>query len=307
MGIVERKEREKEARRAAILDAAESVFMESGFGASTMEDIAKRAELAKGTVYLYYRSKEELQLGLVQRGLEMLYCAFEKGMENRTSAIERLLTLGDAYWGFADSYYFYFELLHVAELPYRPGQVSESSLSGLHERSNAIWSLIIGEIERAKTEGTINPDVSSMTVASLLWLNATGVLRQHFRMKAMSESMLVAERSAGGKLDLGDTALPSMKHFGSFSMCQMDWRAIYRLNATLLFHEIVTGRGAMYLQPLEWPSENRACSEDRPMASNLVSSAFTHSAFSTTPSRFSGQKSHAVSELPFEHYHETGV
>ena len=60
MGIAERKEREKEQRRKAILDAAEKVFFEKGLKYSTMDDVAEEAELSKGTLYLYFKNKEEL-------------------------------------------------------------------------------------------------------------------------------------------------------------------------------------------------------------------------------------------------------
>ncbi|MFT6557286.1 TetR/AcrR family transcriptional regulator [Sneathiella sp.] len=57
-------ERQKEARRDAILHAARSLFMEAGFFDVSMATIAKRAGLAKGTVYLYFKTKEEIFLAL---------------------------------------------------------------------------------------------------------------------------------------------------------------------------------------------------------------------------------------------------
>ncbi len=76
MGILERKEREKEARRTQILDAAEKVFKEKGISQATMDDIAREAELAKGTIYLYYRNKYELHVGLILRSFELVNDAF---------------------------------------------------------------------------------------------------------------------------------------------------------------------------------------------------------------------------------------
>jgi TetR/AcrR family transcriptional regulator len=55
MGIVERKEREKEHRKEEILDAAQKVFFERGLVTATMDEIAETAELSKGTLYLYYK------------------------------------------------------------------------------------------------------------------------------------------------------------------------------------------------------------------------------------------------------------
>ena len=60
-----RTEEAKEARRLALLDAALDEFFEKGFTAARMDDIAARAGLSKGTLYLYFESKEDLFLSLV--------------------------------------------------------------------------------------------------------------------------------------------------------------------------------------------------------------------------------------------------
>jgi AcrR family transcriptional regulator len=57
---------EPEARRQAILDAALAVFAERGFEAARLEDVAARAGVAKGTLYLYFRDKEALFEELVR-------------------------------------------------------------------------------------------------------------------------------------------------------------------------------------------------------------------------------------------------
>jgi AcrR family transcriptional regulator len=73
MGIQERKEREKERRRQQIIIAAKRVFSDKGFNKATMEDIAKEAELSPGTLYLYFKNKEELYASLSLRILQYLH------------------------------------------------------------------------------------------------------------------------------------------------------------------------------------------------------------------------------------------
>ena len=58
--------RRKETRPTELLDAALSVFAEKGFAAARMEDIATRAGAAKGTIYLYFPSKEAVFEALVR-------------------------------------------------------------------------------------------------------------------------------------------------------------------------------------------------------------------------------------------------
>ncbi len=61
--------RRKEARPQEILDAALAVFAEKGFSAARMEDISQRAGVTKGTIYLYFESKEALFKALVRESL----------------------------------------------------------------------------------------------------------------------------------------------------------------------------------------------------------------------------------------------
>ncbi|HVX73157.1 MAG: TetR/AcrR family transcriptional regulator [Devosia sp.] len=61
--------RRAEARPDEVLDAALALFVEKGFAATRVEDIASRAGLSKGAVYLYFPSKEAILEGLVKRAV----------------------------------------------------------------------------------------------------------------------------------------------------------------------------------------------------------------------------------------------
>ena len=73
MGIAERKQREKEQRRQHILQVAETIFLEKGINSSTMDEIAAVCELSKGTLYLYFKSKEELFLDICPKQKFLLH------------------------------------------------------------------------------------------------------------------------------------------------------------------------------------------------------------------------------------------
>lgn len=61
--------RRAEARPDEVLDAALALFIEKGFAGTRVEDVAKRAGLSKGAVYLYFPSKEALIEGLIRRAV----------------------------------------------------------------------------------------------------------------------------------------------------------------------------------------------------------------------------------------------
>ena len=56
MGTLERRERERERRREEILGAAKELFIAKGLSYTTIEDIAKKAELSQGTIYFYFKN-----------------------------------------------------------------------------------------------------------------------------------------------------------------------------------------------------------------------------------------------------------
>lgn len=72
MGIAERKRREKEIRTNLIRDSAAAVFYRKGYEGTTMEEVAALAEVSKATVYLYFRSKEDLYFSIVEPALHSL-------------------------------------------------------------------------------------------------------------------------------------------------------------------------------------------------------------------------------------------
>ena len=84
MGIKERKVREKGRRRQQIIVAAKRVFSNKGFNKATMEDIATEAELSPGTLYLYFKNKDDLYASLSLRILQYLLIRLEhvKGEPN---------------------------------------------------------------------------------------------------------------------------------------------------------------------------------------------------------------------------------
>ncbi len=66
MGVKERRARERAERRQQILEAARQLFLDQGFDQASVEEIAEAAEVSKGLVYFYFRSKDEILAALVR-------------------------------------------------------------------------------------------------------------------------------------------------------------------------------------------------------------------------------------------------
>ncbi len=83
MGTKERKEREKNFRRRQIQDAAKEMFLLKGFRSTTMEDIAKKAELSTGAIYQYFKNKDELYASMNVESLQSLTDEIEAVCKDR--------------------------------------------------------------------------------------------------------------------------------------------------------------------------------------------------------------------------------
>ncbi len=78
-----RKQQERQARRRRIQRAAREVFAEKGYARTSIEQVAKQAGLSVGAIYLYFRSKEDLYVSLLEETFEV-FEAEMKQLRNRT-------------------------------------------------------------------------------------------------------------------------------------------------------------------------------------------------------------------------------
>jgi AcrR family transcriptional regulator len=97
LSIIDRKKRERIMRRQQIQDVAKKVFLEKGFKATTMEDIAQASELSVSTIYLYFKNKDQLFASLNLITLEFLHKEIEKIVKSKkTPAEKKVFLLKDA-------------------------------------------------------------------------------------------------------------------------------------------------------------------------------------------------------------------
>ena len=177
MGVLERKEREKQQRREVIINAAEKVFFSQGFDRSTMDDIADRAELSKGTLYLYFKSKEELRLAVAHKAILHLN-SITKGIEAmKENALEKLLSMGRACIEFSNKY-----PDHMRSIMYLEGfELMQISLSTQEIREviyrDSPVGMVVQIVEQGVREQLIRNDIPSSVIAHTLWMQLLSVVQ----------------------------------------------------------------------------------------------------------------------------------
>jgi AcrR family transcriptional regulator len=87
---------DRTARRAELTSAAASVFAERGVANTAVSDIVKAAGVAQGTFYLYFDSKDEAVVAVVEQMVAQMVAGIEAAAHSpKASAVERMLGLGD--------------------------------------------------------------------------------------------------------------------------------------------------------------------------------------------------------------------
>lgn len=173
-----RSDRRKARTAAAILDAAERLFVERGFAATTIEDLSTEADVAIGSIYAHFGSKDGVYEGLVDRALALDAAYVEEGDRSFGEApLARLIGRGEAYLRFAREHPYYFRLLRFPP-PDRPSAEAAPATDRINARIRSETEAMAGLIEAAVAEGTVRP-VDAESAARYLWASWDGVIASH--------------------------------------------------------------------------------------------------------------------------------
>lgn len=169
----DRKRAEREARRRRIQGAARPIFTERGFAATSIEQIARQAEMSVGAIYLYFQSKEDLYVSLLPDALAPLEAALSAARETRTD--DRLTAAWEAMWSWSKAEV---EGARTLGLLARPDLAKQLSGEGGEAATAAIARIkdqLAGAIADSMTAGVYRKADAS-AVAELVWSAFVGGL-----------------------------------------------------------------------------------------------------------------------------------
>lgn len=147
----------------AILDAAEAQFNQHGFYATTMESIARAADMAVGSLYFYFTNKDSLYYATLERGLVALESALSAALAalpDDARPIQRLDAMGDAYVRFAFEHVSLFRMLlfpHTMTGAAGNDPVTTRHNEIMKERTEYLLQLMTSGIEQAFSQGKQQP------------------------------------------------------------------------------------------------------------------------------------------------------
>jgi AcrR family transcriptional regulator len=134
-----RKQREYEARRQDILSAAECLFSKNGFFKTSMAEIATASQFAMGTVYRFFKSKEEIYISIVEAKVEELAALLDEKISRANTPSEKLQTFIQVKLDYADRHRDFFRI-YVSEWSGFEWTIK----SALGER---VWKLYMAQVD----------------------------------------------------------------------------------------------------------------------------------------------------------------
>jgi AcrR family transcriptional regulator len=179
MGIVERKEREREEMRLRILEAARKLFLDNGYEKTSIRSIADAIEYSPATIYLYFKDKNELLFALHQEAFQKLIEEFSNVLHIR-DPYERLLAMGKHYMAYAFENPDLYELMFLMTSPIETLDSREDIWEDGHIAFGMLTA-IVDECIRANYFKNTEVETILMTI----WAQVHGLATIHLRKRTM--------------------------------------------------------------------------------------------------------------------------
>lgn len=169
MGVKERREREREARRRAVLDATRELVREQGFNSTTTRKIAERCELSEATLFFYFRSKDEIFTSLLFEGVEFMARGLEEIVSAGGPAERTLKRLWDFFAELRDAHPEYYHVFGYLAHPQSTAAVDDEIRSEIARRSGDDFRMLGDYL------ASVVGDDAGRVAADLLWGSFVGL------------------------------------------------------------------------------------------------------------------------------------
>ena len=170
MGIKERQERDREAVRQSILDAARELFVTEGYHNVSIRKIAERIEYSPAALYSYFPSKDDIFFALAEDGFRLLYDETTVAELDNLPPLERVRQIFWRLYGFSCEQPQYFALMFVDRTVPRVSREYERFAFARQTKRQ-----LIGHIQHAIDEGVFPQTLSPMVAFRMLTMGLLGV------------------------------------------------------------------------------------------------------------------------------------
>lgn len=165
MTKAERRQRELELRRDDIVDAAEKLFFAEGYEKVHMNDIAREAEMARGTLYQYFKNKEDIYASIALRAAKMINERFQKLLSQDLTGIDKVRWVCRFYYDFYLENPGYYNAYYHSQM----FEIDDSkTLKELQKIRKTSFKWAVNSIRDGIEDGTLRDDIDPVVTALYL-------------------------------------------------------------------------------------------------------------------------------------------
>ncbi len=169
MTKADRKERERQIRREDIIDAAEKIFFNDDYDNVTMKEIAREAEMSRGTLYLYFKNKDDIYAAIALRAAKIVNNSFQEILTDDQIGIEKIGSLCKFYYGFFKNHPGYFNVYYHSGMFEIPGSSTLVELRDIRKKS---FKLAADIVKAGIKDGSLRDDLD-LVVTTLFTLSTS--------------------------------------------------------------------------------------------------------------------------------------
>ena len=187
MAVAARRERERTARREAILDAAQDLITSDGYYALRMDAVADAVELSKGTLYLYFENKDALCAAVATRLIDTFIPLVRHAVDSADSGLDAIRALLRAYHEFTQDHPHHFRFALAWLSAGERMDDSTESFQTYRGRVGEMLSLVASSLMRGQADGSIRADLEPIPQAIQIWTSFLGVVLVSLNMESMAQ------------------------------------------------------------------------------------------------------------------------
>lgn len=185
------KDSKKSQKEKKIIDAAEGVFSKLGFTNARMEEIASEAGITKVTLYAYFKSKENLQMAVTYKALQLLIEKYyntmaeyksSRGFESVMALFKLFIEFCEENFLYSEALLAYFALIRSSDFGEMESKLTDSTRESIYFKKlqdiqNLPFKLTVQEIRRGMDDGSIRDDIDPMLATLTAWAASLGYIK----------------------------------------------------------------------------------------------------------------------------------
>lgn len=172
-----KKEALQKFHKNTIASAADRLFQENGIDKTTMDDIARESDYSKATLYVYFKSKDEIFSFIVLKYMKLLAEKIHLGVNSSQKVLQQYKAICDELTSFGDQYPDYYHFLTATIAVDKKSRLEIPVLEEIYQIGEANNTCIASVLESGIQQGYFREGLEILPTVFLLWASISSIIQ----------------------------------------------------------------------------------------------------------------------------------